>query len=402
MVTLALRSPAPAGRLRLTLILTTLMAFGSISTDMYLPALPGLAAAFHVGEDRAQLTLSFFLLGFGLGQLFWGPMGDRYGRRGPVIAGIVLYLLGSAGCALSASVEQMIFWRFVQAFGACAAPVLARAMVRDLYGRDQSARMLSILMLVMGVAPLIAPLLGGEVLVWGNWRDIFWMQAAFSLLGLLGVVTMQETLPANQRSSLRVMGAMFSYFELIRMKRFLGYALIGACFYAGIFAYLAGTPFAYITYYLVPAEFYGHDGGQSGEQPSGDTAGLRPAAAHRHRHRGRGRRGAGRGGLYRHRRAGRAGGGGVLLRLDARAGHGQCHGRGAGRLPASRRHGLGPCRQRPVRHRRPVQRGGGLVRRWHALGDDGDHGPGRRRRFDRKPCAGADDEAGPTCGGCLN
>ena len=153
MGTLAIRSPAGIGRLRLTLVLTTLMAFGAISTDMYLPALPALGTAFHVGQDRVQLTLSFFLLGFGLGQLVWGPMGDRYGRRGPVIAGIMLHLIGSAGCAWSGSVDQMIVWRFVQAFGSCAAPVLARAMVRDLYGREQSAQMLSILMLVMGVAP---------------------------------------------------------------------------------------------------------------------------------------------------------------------------------------------------------------------------------------------------------
>lgn len=257
MSTLAMRSAAPPGRLRLTLVLTTLMAFGAISTDMYLPALPALSTAFHVGQDRAQLTLSFFLLGFGLGQLIWGPMGDRYGRRYPVMAGIALHLIGSAGCALSGSIDQMIAWRFIQAFGACAAPVLARAMVRDLYGREQSARMLSILMLVMGVAPLVAPLLGGQVLLFGNWRDIFWVQAAFGLVGLFGVITVAETLPPQKRTSLRVVGAMFSYVELITNARFLGYALIGGAFYAGIFAYLAGTPFAYIAYYHVPPQFYG-------------------------------------------------------------------------------------------------------------------------------------------------
>lgn len=155
----------PASRvsnLRFLVILSSLMAFASISTDMYLPALPALSVAFHTGPGRIQMTLSGFLVGFSLGQLLWGPIGDRYGRRIPIAVGVVLFVLGSAGCALSSTAAQMMGWRVVQAVGACAGPVLARAMVRDLYAREQSARMLSTLMLVTGIAPLVGPILGGQ------------------------------------------------------------------------------------------------------------------------------------------------------------------------------------------------------------------------------------------------
>jgi DHA1 family bicyclomycin/chloramphenicol resistance-like MFS transporter len=149
----------------LLLVLSTLMAFGAISTDMYLPALPALTQDLQAGPARIQQTLSVFLVGFALAQLVWGPIGDRVGRRWPVVAGVVLFLGGSAGCALAGTAGELVFWRLVQAVGACAGPVLARAMVRDLYARDRAAQMLSILILVMGVAPLLAPILGGQVLV---------------------------------------------------------------------------------------------------------------------------------------------------------------------------------------------------------------------------------------------
>ena len=246
-----------AGSIRFLVILSALMAFASISTDMYLPALPTLAIALHTDAGRIQMTLSGFLVGFSLGQLLWGPIGDRYGRRIPIAIGVVLFIIGSAGCALSGTALQMMGWRVLQAVGACAGPVLARAMVRDLYARDRSAQMLSTLMLVMGIAPLLGPILGGQVLAIWSWQGIFWVLVGLGVLALIGLLALPETLPLDRRSSQRLGEALIGYVFLARNRRLLGYAVSGGFFYGGIYAYLAGTPFAYIEYYHVPPQAYG-------------------------------------------------------------------------------------------------------------------------------------------------
>lgn len=249
--------PEGAAATRLLLVLSLLMAFGPMSTDMYLPALPAMANALHASDAQLQWTLSSFLVGFGLGQLIWGPIGDRFGRRIPVIAAVLLYLAATAGCALAASVHQMIFWRCLQALAACAGPVLARAMVRDIYGRDRAAGALSLLMLVMGVAPLAAPSLGGQALLWFGWRAVFWTQMGFGVAALIGAFFLKETLAPAMRASLKPSDVFFGYAEMLASRRFLGAALAGGFFYAGCFAYLAGSPFAYVDFYHVPAELYG-------------------------------------------------------------------------------------------------------------------------------------------------
>ena len=243
--------------LRFLLILSALMAFASISTDMYLPALPALAIALRSTSGGIQMTLSGFLVGFSLGQLFWGPIGDRFGRRAPIALGALLFVVGSVGCALSSTAWQMVGWRVVQAVGACAGPVLARAMVRDLYARERSAQMLSTLMLVMGIAPLLGPILGGQVLVYGSWQDIFWILAVLGTLALLSLLALPETLPVQNRTSQRLSEALIGYVTLASSRRLLGYAAVGGFFYGGIYAYLAGTPFAYIEYYHLPSQAYG-------------------------------------------------------------------------------------------------------------------------------------------------
>ena len=149
------------------------MGFTSISTDLYLPALPAMAAALGTGAGTMELTISSYLIGFTAGQLLWGPVGDRYGLRRPVALGLALFVVGSAGCALSGNAAQMVAWRVVQAVGACAGVVLARAMVRDLCEGDRAARMLSTLMTAMAVAPLLGPILGGQILALAGWRAIF-------------------------------------------------------------------------------------------------------------------------------------------------------------------------------------------------------------------------------------
>ncbi|WP_159995191.1 Bcr/CflA family multidrug efflux MFS transporter [Roseomonas sp. 18066] len=242
---------------RLVLALSTLMAFGAMSTDMYLPALPALQASLQASPARIQQTLSLFLVGFALAQLVWGPLGDRYGRRRPIMAGVALFMLGSVGCALATTAGEMLAWRLLQAVGACAGPVLARAMVRDLYGRDRAAQILSVLMLVMGVAPLVAPIIGGQLLVFFSWRSIFWVLLGFGALAFAAAWSLKETLPADRRAPLGFRNLVFGYLGLLGDRRFLGYALTGGCFYGGIYTYLAGSPFAYIEFHHVPPEAYG-------------------------------------------------------------------------------------------------------------------------------------------------
>jgi DHA1 family bicyclomycin/chloramphenicol resistance-like MFS transporter len=238
-------------------ILSALMAFASISTDLYLPAMPTLGQSLGGSQGSVELTLSSFLIGFSLGQLFWGPIGDRYGRRAPILFGLVLFMIGSAGCALAGSVAQLIVWRIVQAAGACAGPVLARAMARDLYGRDRAAQLLSTLMLVMGIAPLLGPLIGGQVLLIGSWRLIFWLLVVLGIAIFAAVLRLPESLPRERRSTIGLGAVLGNYWLMAKSRTIMGYAIASGCYYGGIYAYLAGTPTAYISYYHVAPQAYG-------------------------------------------------------------------------------------------------------------------------------------------------
>jgi DHA1 family bicyclomycin/chloramphenicol resistance-like MFS transporter len=228
------------------------MGFASISTDLYLPAMPEMGRDLSA-DGSVELTVSGFLIGFSLGQLVWGPLGDRYGRRLPVAAGLLLFVLGSAGCGMSSTVDWMIFWRVVQALGACCGVVLARAMVRDLYEGPRAAQMLSTLMTIMAIAPLLGPIVGGQILALAGWRAIFGVLVAVGLATLAALFTIPETLPPERRSN----ASMIGYGRLIANRRLVALALSGGFFYAGIYAYIAGTPFAFITYYHVPPGVYG-------------------------------------------------------------------------------------------------------------------------------------------------
>jgi len=239
------------------IVLSALMAFGSISTDLYLPALPALGRALNAAPGQMELTISSYLIGFSLGQLLWGPIGDRHGRRLPIAIGLMLFVVGSAGCALSTTAWQMIGWRVVQAVGACVGPVLARAIVRDLYARARSAQMLSALMTVMAIAPLLGPIVGAQILALWSWQGIFWTIAGVGLLTLAAIATLRETLPRSRRDRAPLYRALSDYVALARDPRLLGYAISGGFFFGGIFAYIAGTPFAYIAYYHVPPQVYG-------------------------------------------------------------------------------------------------------------------------------------------------
>ncbi|PPQ26996.1 Bcr/CflA family drug resistance efflux transporter [Rhodoblastus sphagnicola] len=232
------------------------MAFAAISTDLYLPALPAMAVALRAGSGEMEWTISGFLIGFSLGQLVWGPVGDRYGRRAPVALGLVIYSFGSGGCALAATPGQIIGWRIVQALGACAAVVLSRAMVRDLYHGEKAARMMSTLMSVMAIAPLVAPLAGSQILAFASWRAIFWTLVACAAAALAALATLPETLPVARRNKESLRTAFAAYGRLLGDRRILGFASVGALFYVGLFAYVVGSPFAFIVYHgVTPARY---------------------------------------------------------------------------------------------------------------------------------------------------
>ena len=195
----------------------------------------------------------------GLGQMLFGPLSDRLGRRPLLLAGIILYVLTSALCAMSTGIEMLIGLRLLQALGGSAAAVIARAMVRDFFSGDEAARVLSLIMLVMGAAPLIAPFIGGYVLVWFQWRAIFWVLAGFGALCFFLVLgALPESHPAERRSRHGLVGMLGVYGRILGHRGAVGYLLANATGYGGMFAFFAGSPFVYIKIYQVAPEHYGY------------------------------------------------------------------------------------------------------------------------------------------------
>src|SRR5215467_3097478 len=165
----------------LIVLLGALTALAPVSIDMYLPALPTIGIAFGAEPGRVQLSLASFFLGVATGQAFYGPIADRFGRKKPLSVGLSLFAIASAGCAMAKSINMLIVLRFFQALGACSGQVIARAIVRDLFQPRESARVFSLLLLVMGVSPILAPVVGGQIIGWFQWRVVFWVITALAL-----------------------------------------------------------------------------------------------------------------------------------------------------------------------------------------------------------------------------
>ena len=242
----------------LIILLGALTAFAPVSIDMYLPALPTIGAAFAAEPGHVQLSLASFFLGLATGQAFYGPISDRFGRKRPLYAGLFLFVLASAGCAVAASIDMLIVLRFFQALGACSGQVIARAIVRDLFEPRESARVFSLLLLVMGVSPILAPLVGGQIIGWFEWRVVFWVITALGLLGLTGVIVrVSETHRRENTRSLQLKKVLAVYSELITDRTFIGYAVTGGLAMAGLYTYIVATPFVFIELFHVPANRFG-------------------------------------------------------------------------------------------------------------------------------------------------
>ena len=236
------------------LILSGLMAFTSLSTDIYLPAMPTMATDLH---GNVELTITGFLVGFTIAQLIWGPISDHLGRRKPLFIGMVLFIIGSAGCALSTSITQIVFWRVFQALGACTGPMLARAMIRDLFARTRAAQMLSTLVLIMAIAPIAGPLIGGQIIRLSTWHAVFWLLVLIGALMCVSLCWLPETLPEAKRVKASLTGAFRNYRSLLSNGRFMRYTLSLTFYYVGAYAFITGSPFVYISYYHVDPQHYG-------------------------------------------------------------------------------------------------------------------------------------------------
>ncbi len=255
--------PATAGRLRpdsiaMTGLLTALVAFGAISNNMYLPSFPAMARLLEVPVSAVLLTLAAFFVGFAAGQLLYGSVADRYGRRPVLLAGLGAYTAASAVCAMAPDIETLIGARFVQGLAAASTQVLARAIVRDIYPPDRAARMLSIMAAVFTLAPALAPVLGGFLQSWFGWRAVFATQTAIGV-GVWAVAWwgLGETLRRRDPEALDPARMIHNYRELCASRAFAGYALAFAFIFAGMFAFHSASSFVFIDLYGFGPEMYG-------------------------------------------------------------------------------------------------------------------------------------------------
>lgn len=225
------------------LLLGSLTAFGAVTIDLYLPTLPSIARAFAVSPATVQLTFTAFFIGMGLGQVVYGPLSDRIGRRPAVLSGCIIYILASLACAFAPSIEWLVAGRFAQALGCCAGMVVARAVVRDRYEHHDSARIFSMLVLVLAVAPMIAPSVGGWLATMFSWRAVFVALAVFGVaVGAAVWFRLDESRSPETEAKARGESIIGGYVDLLKSRRLLGYTLVSAFNGATLFSYISTAP----------------------------------------------------------------------------------------------------------------------------------------------------------------
>ena len=239
------------------LLMGLLTALGPLAIDMYLPAFSAIAAGLDITHGDVERTLASYLFGLALAQLFYGPLADRYGRKKPLLLGLCIFILGSVGCATATSIDQLVLSRIAQAFGGAAGMVIPRAVIRDNFNTRDASKALSIMMLIMGATPILAPLLGAQILVLAGWRPIFhFMTLAGTLLLLSAAITMRETLNPDHVIPLKPSVIARNYLGLLKHRRFMCYALAGGFGSAGMFSYIAGSPRIFIDVYGISPQSF--------------------------------------------------------------------------------------------------------------------------------------------------
>lgn len=240
------------------ILIGALTAVGSLSIDMYLPSFPAIVIALQTDAGAVQRTLSMFFIGFALGQLVYGPLSDRFGRKPPLLAGMALYAVASLVCAFAPSILALQWGRLLQALGGCAGIIIPRAAIRDRCDARSAARALSLTMLVVGAAPILAPQLGSWLLIWFSWRMIFGALALFGIACLIAIYFgMAETVDRASAPPLNFRSIFRNYRELLCDRQFLTFSLCGGFGSAAMFAYIAGSPFVLMDIYHTSAHFFG-------------------------------------------------------------------------------------------------------------------------------------------------
>lgn len=234
-------------RLQLIAILGAIAAIGPLSIDMYLPGFPTIAEDLNTSISLVNWSLTAYFLGISVGQFIYGPLLDRYGRKNPLLIGFAIYTLAAVGCALAPGINALIAFRLLLALGGCVGMVAARAIIRDSFESNEVARAFSSLILVMGVAPILAPSLGGVVIEYLDWRAIFWILTLYSaLLFLLIYTSLPETHSPDTTVSLRFKKVGRSYYQVLQNTQFLIYAVAGSVGMAALFTYISGAPFVFM------------------------------------------------------------------------------------------------------------------------------------------------------------
>ena len=249
----------PHSSFKIVFILGLLAMLMPLSIDMYLPALPVISAQFGVPAGSAQMTLSTYILGFALGQLLYGPMADSLGRKPVILGGTLVFAGAAVACALAQTIDHLIFMRFLHGLAAAAASVVINALMRDIYPKEEFSRMMSFVMLVTTIAPLVAPMAGGAVLVWFSWHVIFWILALAALLASAMIFFfIDETLPVERRQKFHIRTTIGNFASLFRHKRVLSYMLASGFSFAGMFSFLSAGPFVYIELNHVSPQHFGY------------------------------------------------------------------------------------------------------------------------------------------------
>jgi DHA1 family bicyclomycin/chloramphenicol resistance-like MFS transporter len=237
-------------------LLAALVALGPLSVDVYLPAMPTMMTALGTDIRHMHLTLSTYLTGFALFHLACGPLADRFGRKPILIGGTVLFVFACVGCSLSTTVEELLMFRFIQGVGACVGPTLARAVARDVFGPTRAARALSIIAMLMALAPAVAPTMGSILMLWLPWPSIFVFLGVYGVaMVVLIQIFLAESLP--QAQSLHPLSIVRNYAELFRSPKFIVATFASSFVYAGLLAYLSSSSFVYIDMLGVPVQYFG-------------------------------------------------------------------------------------------------------------------------------------------------